>query len=132
MTATTTVIQLDLWVLILGLFGIASSFGGGIFLFGKFLTKQMDTRLSDRFQLQEETRTEASTLWTRRFELLERENREHREQLLQFRLQVSEEYWRREDAIRQEVVLHAKIDALAAKIDNLALRALRSQPESTT
>jgi len=129
-TTLTTVVQLELWHILVAVASFAATFASGIFLFGKFIMRQLDARLDDRFSAQEQVRTEASEHWQQRFEKLEQEDREHRDQLQQFRLKVSEEYWRREDAIRQEVVLHAKIDALAAKIDNLALRALRLPTES--
>jgi hypothetical protein len=40
-------------------------------------------------------------------------------ELLQLKADLPIQYMRREDAIRQEVVIHAKLDALAVKIDAL-------------
>ena len=48
-------------------------------------------------------------------------NQEREREILQLRCDLPLEYVRREDAIRQETVMTAKLDALAAKID--ALRA---------
>lgn len=42
--------------------------------------------------------------------------------ILAFRAELPERYQRREDAIRQEVLIIAKVDALASKIDMLAMR----------
>lgn len=42
--------------------------------------------------------------------------------LLELRAELPEKYVRREDAIREQVVINAKLDALAAKIDVLAQR----------
>jgi len=42
--------------------------------------------------------------------------------VLMLRTEMHAEFVRREDAIRQEVVINAKLDALASKIENLTLR----------
>lgn len=42
--------------------------------------------------------------------------------VLTLRTEMHAEFVRREDAIRQEVVINAKLDSLAAKFDNLTLR----------
>lgn len=39
--------------------------------------------------------------------------------LLELKAQLPVEYVRKEDAIRQEVLIHAKLDGLAAKIDQM-------------
>jgi demethoxyubiquinone hydroxylase (CLK1/Coq7/Cat5 family) len=125
MTATATMLQVELWQVIVFLVGVLTSVLAGGFVLIRLLMQQFDKRLAERFDSQEKARAEAAEHWNQRFAKLENDDRTHREELQAFRLKVSEEYWRREDAIRQEVVLHAKIDALAAKIDNLALRAAR-------
>lgn len=43
-------------------------------------------------------------------------------EILNLRVELSEKYVRREDAIREQVVINAKLDALAAKLDNIVLR----------
>lgn len=65
----------------------------------------------------------------RRFSALEKANEaEAREwqrverELLDLKANLPMEYVRREDAIRQEVVINAKLDALAEKIDYLRRR----------
>ena len=47
------------------------------------------------------------------------ENNKREREILQLRCDLPLEYVRREDAIRQETVIHAKLDTLAAKIDLL-------------
>lgn len=42
--------------------------------------------------------------------------------VLMLRTEMHAEFVRREDAIRQEVVINAKLDSLAAKLENLTLR----------
>lgn len=43
-------------------------------------------------------------------------------EILKLRGEIVREYVRRDDAIREQVVINAKLDALAAKIENLRLR----------
>jgi hypothetical protein len=43
-------------------------------------------------------------------------------ELLGLRAELPEKYVRREDAIREQVVINAKLDAIAAKFDNIVLR----------
>lgn len=43
-------------------------------------------------------------------------------ELLNLRAELPDKYVRREDAIREQVVISAKLDALAAKFDNIVLR----------
>lgn len=43
-------------------------------------------------------------------------------EVLNLRIELSEKFVRREDAIREQVVINAKLDALAAKLDNVVLR----------
>ena len=47
------------------------------------------------------------------------ENQKREREILQLRIDLPLEYVRREDAIRQETVITAKLDTLAAKIDVL-------------
>lgn len=43
-------------------------------------------------------------------------------EILKLRAELPRDYVRREDAIREQVVINAKLDALGAKIDQLNLR----------
>lgn len=47
-------------------------------------------------------------------------------EILKLRGEIVREYVRREDAIREQVVINAKLDALAAKIDNMGLRSMHA------
>ncbi len=53
---------------------------------------------------------------------MEEELRRIDREALNLRIELSEKFVRREDAIREQVVINAKLDALAAKLDNIALR----------
>lgn len=43
-------------------------------------------------------------------------------EFLGLRAELAEKYVRREDAIREQVVINAKLDAIAVRLDNVALR----------
>lgn len=43
-------------------------------------------------------------------------------EILKLRGEVHSDFVRRDDAIREQVVINAKLDALAAKIENLSMR----------
>lgn len=67
-----------------------------------------------------------------RFESLEGAIREkdnkwqHAErEIMELRAELPLEYMRKEDAIRQEIVIHAKLDALASKMDELMVKGER-------
>jgi len=43
-------------------------------------------------------------------------------EILSLRAELAEKYVRREDAIREQVVINAKLDAIAVRLDNVSLR----------
>jgi hypothetical protein len=55
------------------------------------------------------------------------DNQRREREILQLRCDLPIEYVRREDSIRQETVMTAKMDALAAKIDALRAEQLREK-----
>lgn len=75
--------------------------------------------INQKFDLQEEIRAESMKHWDLRFDMLEQDSREVKSDLQNFKVKVAEDYWRREDAVRQEVVIHAKVDALASEFRRL-------------
>ena len=92
------------------------------------IVSQFTKRLDERFTGQEELRKQREAALDIRFKALEKfigdEGdgwRKVERELLELKAALPLQYLRREDAIRQEVVIHSKLDALAAKID--ALRA---------
>ncbi|MDR1276172.1 MAG: hypothetical protein LBL72_07310 [Candidatus Accumulibacter sp.] len=89
-------IQVDFWQLVSLLLG----FIGVLATFGKILLKQLDTRIEQ--QNERVGKLEA--------------------QLNAFLTKLPLEYQRREDAIRFETVLNAKLDAIGARIERLIER----------
>lgn len=117
--------QLELWHVI----SLAGSMVGFAVGFGKILLDQGEKRLNERFSAQSEALDQAiqavhSTLTQHiaaeritadQIQSLERD-------FLQWRAELPVQYVRREDYIRNQTVIEAKLDAVALKIENLQLR----------
>lgn len=113
-------VQLELWHLIL----LLLAFFSGSAAAGRLLLYQFEARLNERFATQEKARTEAAAQWTKLFEELkaadiaEAENyRRIEREFAALRIELPREYVRREDHIRFETVINAKLDALNARFD---------------
>ena len=96
-------VEFSLWQLI----SILISFFGCVAGAGKILLSQIDKRLDERF---ETVRTDAQNWST-----VER-------QLYKLQAELPLHYVRREDYIRNQTVIEAKLDAVALKIENYHLR----------
>lgn len=75
---------------------------------GKLLLSQIEKRLNERFEALELARRESETGWAK----LERE-------FLEFRGELPLHYVRRDDYLRGQAVIEAKLDALYNKIELL-------------
>lgn len=96
-------LQIELWQLIsLIMTGI-----GALATLGKILLMQIDKRLEQRFGMVERDIEN----WRR----LEREFQD-------MRAELPIQYVRREDYVRNQTIIEAKLDALALKLENLILR----------
>lgn len=96
-------IQLEFWQLISLLLAFFGFVAGG----AKLLLRQVEKRLDTRFS----TIEEAATEWRR----LERE-------WLNWKAELPLQYVRREDYVRNQTVIEAKIDAIAVRLENWQLR----------
>lgn len=121
-------VQIEFWQLMGGVASVIVAFALMVWAFGTILVKQFKEGLDARFSTQDEMRKQREKSLDARFVALEQSIRQEGEgwrqverELLQLKAALPIDYQRREDNIRQEVVFHAKLDALAAKID--ALRA---------
>ncbi|EAA5455484.1 hypothetical protein Y819_001879 [Salmonella enterica subsp. enterica] len=94
-------LQIDFWEVI----SMALSFLGVLIAAGKMLLTQIEKRLNERFEALEAARKESETGWSR----LERE-------FLEFRADMPLNYVRREDYIRGQTVIEAKLDALYSEV----------------
>lgn len=96
--------SIDFWEVI----SLMLSFVGLMFTSGKVLLVQIEKRLNERFEALENARRNSEVSWSR----LERE-------FLEFRAELPLHYVRREDYLRGQAVIEAKLDALSSKIELL-------------
>ncbi len=106
-------VDVDFWQLV----GFAVSLLGGfatiIFTAGKLIAGQFERRINERFAALQATRdAELSSVGK-----LERE-------FLKMQAELPLHYVRREDYVRGQSIVEAKLDGLATKIDNVQLRSI--------
>lgn len=113
-------VRIELWHLIL----LLLAFFGAVWAFAQVFFNQVERRLDERFAGQEASRAEAATRWDAKFRELvegqrtERDNWQRLErELMQMRAEMPVQYVRREDYVRNQSVIEAKLDALYAKIE---------------
>jgi hypothetical protein len=87
-----------------------------------FAGKQFEAKLDVRFENQEKLRTEGRKAYEDRLHQVEKNLRDSDHRFLKFLADLPREYMRREDHIRFETVITAKLDALNAEIRLLAER----------
>ena len=109
---------MDLIAAIIGVgAAIIASIIGGYWALGRLVVAQFDKRLDERFAAIERSRNESRELSEERFKNYEKEQRELDRQFLKFAADLPTNYVRREDHIRFETVIYARLDALNAKLD---------------
>lgn len=112
---------------------LLSLFAGIVTGLVKVLLWQFEKRLSEKFAAQDEARREASKHWEESFaKVLERQDKDAEavQQLerafLNFKAQLPMEYVRREDWVRGQSVIEAKLDGLALRFENILLKGARN------
>jgi len=118
-------VQLELWQLIT----LLLTFFGAVWTFGKVLMAQFDKQLDIRFTAQDEARVSGSRALRETLDLhLEQELRAadqlkslEREFLL-WKADMPVMYVRRDDYVRNQTVIEAKLDAVALRIENIQLK----------
>lgn len=120
------VIQIEFWQIVSMVGAVMLAMAGGAWVLVKVIVGQFTTGLDQRFDGQDELRKQREKVLDERFKALELAIKNEGDgwrtverELLELKAALPLEYVRREDGIRQEVVIHAKLDALAAKIDAL-------------
>lgn len=116
----------DLFTWAISLLGIFTTLVFGLV---KLLLWQFEKRLDERFSAQETARKETSQLWEGNFaKVLNRQDkdaealRQLENEFLRFKGELPLEYVRREDWVRGQSVIEAKLDGLALKFENLLLK----------
>lgn len=114
----------------IGLLGLFTTVVGGLV---KLLLHNFEKRLGERFAAQEAARKAASRHWEENFaKVLERQDKDAQALLelersfMRFQAELPLEYVRREDWVRGQAVLEAKLDGVALKIENIMLKGARN------
>ena len=114
-------VTMELWQLITLLLAFLSCVAG----FGKILLGQFEKRQAERFKAQEASRKEAQEHWDQRFAQIEKDAGDWsriEKDLLRWQGELPFRYVLRDDYVRNQTVIEAKLDALATRIENLQLR----------
>lgn len=108
---------------------VAGAFWAAVWKLGQMWLKQMTTRLDERFAAMEHARAESGKHWDTKFrnleqsaEGIENEWRRIERDVLTLKADLPLHYVRREDYVRNQTVIEAKIDGLAIKLENILLR----------
>lgn len=107
------------------LFAVVAAIGtviSGYWALARLVVAQFNRGLDQRFAAMAEARKIESRAADERLGRMEGNQSRLERELLELRADLPVEYVRREDHIRYETVVNAKLDALAAKIDLLSAR----------
>ena len=115
------IVTLELWQMIT----LLLAFFGAVAGFGKILLAEFEKRQAERFEAQETSRREAQAHWDMRFSALEKDSTDWmrlERDFLKFRADLPLQYVIRDDYVRNQTVIEAKLDALAMRIENAQLK----------
>lgn len=110
------------------LFGIVAFLLAGLGGMGKLLLAQIEKRLDTRFAGMEQSREAAAAQWRTSFATLDQMARGNEQRITQLLIDLPLQYQRREDAIRQEVAIIHRLDAVGIKVDAALRCDLRACP----
>lgn len=116
-------VQMELWHLIT----LLLAFFGCVGAFGKILLAQFDKRLTERFAAQESARVAAQEHWDQRFSTLDEAARQWarvERDFLEWKADLPMTYVMRDDYVRNQTVIEAKLDSVALRIENLQLKGI--------
>lgn len=122
-------VQIELWALLTFLIGLLVTFLGCVFGFAKVLGGQIDKRLDEKFQAQETAREAGAKALREHIDRyialgdrtatqvtnLERD-------FLKWQADLPVHYVRREDYVRGQTVIEAKLDALYNKLEVVQIK----------
>ena len=95
---------------------------GGFWALVKMLMSQTIKQLDDRFKTQDVARTKAQEHWEQRFTQIEALARSNEKDLLVMRGDLPNLYLRREDYIRGQSTIEAKLDAIATELKMVQIK----------
>lgn len=116
-------VQVEFWQLLTFLIGLLLSFLSFTFVAGRMLLAQVDQRLAQRFEAMENAREQAGKHWDEKFaSILEKSQTQGvglsnlERDFLRFQADLPLHYVRREDYVRGQSVIEAKLDALYSEL----------------
>ncbi|MBX3654163.1 MAG: hypothetical protein KIS62_12250 [Ramlibacter sp.] len=122
-----TLVQIELWQLVLLLVAFFAACAAA----GKLLLDQTQRHLDERFSTQELARATQHEQLAKRLDSMEQVNREEtlqwqrvEREMLKFQAEMPMNYVMRDDYIRGQSIIEAKLDGLADKIEKAQLRAV--------
>ncbi|CAN7436215.1 hypothetical protein LJR118_002858 [Acidovorax sp. LjRoot118] len=123
-------VTVDFWNLV----GLLTAFLAAVAGAGKLLLDQSQRHLDERFVTQEKARAEQAAQLSSRLDGLEQVNREETVQwqrvereMLKLVADMPMKYVMRDDYIRGQSIIEAKLDGLAGKLENAQLRGIINQ-----
>ena len=126
---SSSIIEIDLWAFLGGVFSAVLTIAGMLIAIIKWQSAKDAKGLDLRFAEQEKAREASGRHWDSRFSALENTAREESGQwqrlereMLNLKAELPVNYVRREDYIRGQSVIEAKLDALAGKIELYQLK----------
>lgn len=122
-------VRLELWHLIV----LLLAFFGCVAAFGQLLLDQMEKRLQERFEAQDVARKEGQETLRKTLDVhldVERTNaiglQALKEDFLRLQADMPLHYVRREDYVRGQTVIEAKLDALFNKLEVVQLKGAKN------
>jgi len=97
----------------------------GYWALASLIVRQFNKGLDDRFKAQEKARIEGGRVYQERLVRVEEQHHELERSHMKLLADLPREYVRREDHIRFETVLNAKLDALHSEMRLMAERQVR-------
>ena len=119
----TLIVTLELWQMITLLLAFFGSVAG----FGKILLAEFEKRQGERFTAQEAARTAGQAHWDQRFTTIEKGAADWirlEREFLEFQAKLPMTYVIRDDYVRNQTIIEAKLDALAMRIENAQLKGI--------
>lgn len=120
-------ITVEFWDLIKGGFALATTLIAAFWVLARIIAQQFTASLEAKFKAEREVRALGQEHWDKRFNEQDESINKVQAQLDQLTRELPDRYQRREDAIRETAVLHAKLDGLGTKLDALIMGRLHER-----
>ena len=108
--------------LLLSLVMAVAAILSGYWALARLVVAQFEKRLDERFSAQETARQEGRKAFDTRFGRMEDKQDRLERDLLGLKADLPTNYVRREDWVRNQSIVEAKLDALALRIENVLLK----------